>query len=757
MLSPLNVTKRSSNIYSRLPSNLKFIQVSTIATSNVLFKKLLENSQNLNHKIVVEMHEMKSTVNDFDQGQNGNVQMETTRISNTTLLMDLMNEISGNFSRSLQKTTCGIWDFEKFMNACQSIDWNDQLNNNCLKTIETCCKTINALYRIGKLMKQRKFEPKICSHYCENYLMTLFNTLVGHSEILENPCVQLHCFEQLQIHGPKTRINTLIKTKMKKIDEFVDNYYSDDDNCNKRSIDNKLALEFEEQNRQFDTATKTKLLLLNLDLYLNFATFAKLPTWHNKFKCKYELRPYVKPNLLTYCIIFEIATYVERYGYSDTNLKQKKLYVNKLLEEWYNEFIDASTTLSSTNISLSGIDKLIYPIFKTQTSCNVDLEMAQILFDKLGEMNAVRRESFSYVFDCILRGNYDETGNDSNPFYKDLMKYVDMYINCFDKKVSDHSNIPKLLEICFKYNDLILFSKLVSHMELKLGYESQWLFTSIVGIIHNKEKQNASLNRLSNSSMVNKYYTIHDGMFQVLMEKCGNNYFQIGQLYHEYLSAIDRTLEYARIRDDDVICNNFYSWTGNRLLTLFKQRIDEITQQTQINYNPTLEKSESIDPENISLRVDALDSNFDHDQKLQLEMFVSNIIYLLLEVEFLLLKDQLIDSNGSCHGSRQSEDTFEIVKKLMNKDQNWNKAHIQCYDCKVLQPILSQEWKMKMSQKIMKWFSHHDPKLMDREYQISFINEMEKHGIGDYRLCNANIPVQTKNGQQSRLRFIDRL
>ena len=54
----------------------------------------------------------KSSFNDVDQEQDSTVKINAMDVTHTTLLMNLMNEISGNFARCLQNTTCNSWDLE---------------------------------------------------------------------------------------------------------------------------------------------------------------------------------------------------------------------------------------------------------------------------------------------------------------------------------------------------------------------------------------------------------------------------------------------------------------------------------------------------------------------------------------------------------------------------------------------------------------------------------------------------------------------
>ena len=89
------------------------------------------------------------------------------------------------------------------------------------------------------------------------------------NQILGDQCVQLYYFEQLYIHLPKTKINKLVKIKQEQINQLINQYY--DENTSR-------------QQQNYDKAIKTKVLLLNLDLYLNYKNFTKLPRWRKKFE-----------------------------------------------------------------------------------------------------------------------------------------------------------------------------------------------------------------------------------------------------------------------------------------------------------------------------------------------------------------------------------------------------------------------------------------------------------------------------------------
>ena len=759
MMRSMNVSRRSFNAFTTIRSGLKFPQISTIgiSTNNVLFQKLLENShsqivttdsRNYNHVNPT----VKSSSNDVDSEHGSTMKINAWETSHTTLLMDLMDEMAHNFARrSFRQPTCDSWHLETFIDTCQMIDWDVQLNdhNNCIKTLCRCCKAMGALHKISTVSKLLTYNQRLKNYPsdCENSLTVLFDTLTQHNLILENQCIQLYYFEQLSIFLAKGKMRKLLETKHEEIDELIDKYYN---NGKIQNADEKQA---------YETAIKTKILLINFDLYLNCKNFTKLPTWQKKFEYKYKHQKYIKPNLLTYCIIFDNATEIGRRLYSDTNAQEKKFYMRKLIEAWYDEFVDISTTLSESVGNFE--DKLIsdnygfiYPIFKAQTLCNVDLEIAQLLFDKLYEMNMLTKQSFSYVFECILRGNCDDSVGDVNPFFKDLLKYVDMYVNDVDRTVDDRSNRESLLKICFKYNDSRLCSLLTAHIEFKRNESQQSLFKSILDIIHKQEKQNEKLKvgGFGKIAVMDNYYSIHDQMWQLLINKCVNcnenanddinssNNLKLVQLYHGYLSAVDRIVaqEKAKCSDRDVhvVCTNFYSWLRGRLLTMFEQRVNQIIAQSQSNPNLT-----KLDEENNDADIGY--DECDYSDSDEIEVFVSNIIYLMLNVEYILLKDELIKTNGlrddkSESPSLDNKDISQIImENLINNEQNWYKVYMECNKNKMLQSMFGQQWTLEMAHKIMVWLIEHDTKLMDHDYYKSFMNEMGKYGVDSGSFCKA--------------------
>ena len=220
--------------------------------------------------------------------------------------------------------------------------------------------------------------------------------------------------------------------------------------------------------------------------------------------------------------------------------------------------------------------------------------------------------------------------------------------------------------------------------------------------------------------------------------------------YHGYLSAIDRILEYQKIDYRDAVCTIFYSWLRDRLLALFDQRVNETTQQRQ-----SIPNMKKLDDENSSADTDNDhdESDPESDKKLEIEMFFSNVIYLLLEIEYVLLKD---DTNGLRYNKLQSlknEDIIQIMQHLMNNQRSWYKVYIQCNDDKILQSMFSQQWKTKIAEKIMTWFGEHDQKLADHDYHKSFINEIEKYGIDSSSLRE----TKQQHSFARRFRFLHRI